>query len=161
MWKARKHVAGALGRISKGCYSHDVVVPPSRLAEALGKISALAERRGVRVATVAHAGDGNLHPLLLFDTRSEEEIDRVCSAGREIVELAVALGGSITGEHGVGAEKRGLLGLQYGTTTLSLFRRIRDAFDPSGLMNAAKLVPDTEVVGEFPRGEKPPRAGWL
>ena len=163
MWKGRKQVAGALGRISRGCYSHDVVVPPSRLAEALTRIGAVAERHGVRVATVAHAGDGNLHPLLLFDTKSEEEITRVSRAGRQIVELAVEMGGSLTGEHGVGAEKRELLPLQYGKPTIALFRRIREAFDPSGRMNADKVFPtvDGTAAESFPRGEKPPRAGWL
>jgi glycolate oxidase len=160
MWKGRKQVAGALGRISKGCYSHDGVVPPSRLAEALAKASEIAGGHGLRMATVCHAGDGNIHPLLLFDTKSPEEIAHIAAAGREILEMCVAMGGSLTGEHGVGGEKREMLGLQYNPATIALFRRIREAFDPSGLMNPEKVFPSG--TGGFPLGEKSVKAGgWL
>jgi glycolate oxidase len=159
MWKGRKQVAGALGRISKGCYSHDGVVPPSRLAQALTRSHAIAEKHGLRVATVCHAGDGNLHPLLLFATKDADEIARCAAAGREILEMCVDLGGSLTGEHGIGGEKRELLGLQYDAATIDLFRRIRDAFDPSGRMNPEKVFPTG--TGGLPLGEKTPRAGWL
>ena len=159
MWKGRKQVAGALGRISKGCYSHDGVVPPSRLAEALTKAKEIAGGHGLRVATVCHAGDGNIHPLLLFETRDAGEIVRASKAGREILEMCVALGGSLTGEHGIGGEKRELLGLQYGAETIALFRRIHGAFDGKGLFNPDKVFPTG--AGGFPQGEKPARAGWL
>jgi glycolate oxidase len=160
MWKGRKQVAGALGRISKGCYSHDGVVPPSRLAEALTKIGEIAGGHGLRVATVCHAGDGNIHPLLLFETRDEAEIRHAATAGREILETCVAMGGSLTGEHGIGGEKRELLGLQYDAPTIALFKRIRDAFDPRGLMNPDKVFP-SGAGAAFPSGEKPVKAGWL
>jgi len=159
MWKGRKQVAGALGRISKGCYSHDLVVPPSRLAEALAKVGEIAGGHGLRVATVCHAGDGNMHPLLLFESRDETEIRHAAEAGRAIIEACVAMGGSLTGEHGVGGEKRELLGLQYDAATIALFRRVKEAFDPRGLMNPDKVFPSGGVA--FAGGEKAVRAGWL
>jgi glycolate oxidase len=160
MWKGRKQVAGALGRISKGCYSHDGVVPPSRLADALTKIGEIAGGHGLRVATVCHAGDGNIHPLLLFETRDAEEVRHAAAAGREILETCIQMGGSLTGEHGIGGEKRELLGLQYDAPTIALFRRIRDAFDPRGLMNPEKVFPSGNGGG-LPLGAKSARAGWL
>jgi glycolate oxidase len=159
MWRGRKQVAGALGRISKGCYSHDGVVPPSRLAEALTRSAEIAGGHGLRVATVCHAGDGNIHPLLLFTTKDADEVARCAKAGREILEMCVAMGGSLTGEHGIGGEKRELLGLQYDAPTIALFGRIREAFDPLGTMNPGKLFPTG--TGGLPLGEKPARAGWL
>jgi glycolate dehydrogenase FAD-linked subunit len=159
MWKGRKQVAGALGRISRGCYSHDVVVPPSRLAEALARISEIAQRHGMRVATVCHAGDGNLHPLLLFERKDREEIGRAAAAGRGVLETCIALGGSLSGEHGIGGEKKELLGLQYDEATLALFREVHRAFDERGTMNPGKLFPSGDAA--FPRGEKTVRAGWL
>jgi glycolate oxidase len=159
MWRGRKQVAGALGRISKGCYTHDGVVPPSRLAHALTRAYSIAKSHGFRIATVCHAGDGNMHPLLLFTEKDAAEIERASAAGRELVEMFVEFGGSITGEHGVGGEKRELLGLQYAPPALDLFRRIKLAFDPTGLMNPGKVLPTGE--GDFPRGDKPARAGWL
>jgi glycolate oxidase len=162
MWKGRKQVAAALGRISKGCYSHDGVVPPSRLAEALAKVKDIAGGHGLRVATVAHAGDGNIHPLLLFETKDAEEVKRASAAGRAILEVCLSMGGSLTGEHGIGGEKRELLGLQYNDATIALFRRIRTAFDETGRMNPDKVFPSGPVPeGGFPGGEKPVRGGWL
>jgi glycolate oxidase len=164
MWKARKLAAGALGRVCRGFVTHDGCVPPSKIAEALARIGAAAARHGVRVATLAHAGDGNLHPLFLFDRLDEEELARGARAARETLEICVELGGSLTGEHGVGGEKRDLLPLQYGPETIGLFRRIRAAFDPSGRMNPEKVFPSGEVspgdAGPGPRGAHPLR-GWL
>ncbi|MCE9635990.1 MAG: FAD-binding protein [Planctomycetes bacterium] len=159
MWKGRKQAAGALGRICRGFYTHDGCVPPSRLAEALEGIGEVAARNGVRVATLAHAGDGNIHPLFLFDTLDDNELRRGAKAGREVLELCLALGGSLTGEHGVGGEKRDLLPLQYDAPTISLFRRIRAAFDPAERMNPEKVFPAAAPGGGF-AGTKPAR-GWL
>ncbi len=163
MWKGRKQALGALGRISKGYYTHDGVVPPSRLAEALAGAAEIAARHGLRVACLCHAGDGNLHPILLFDRGDEEEHARGAAAGREMLESFLALGGSLTGEHGIGLEKRALLERQFGARTVELFGAIRAAFDPSGRMNPGKVLPDGASCGErgFPRGAKPARQGWL
>lgn len=162
LWKARKQAAGALGRICRGFYTHDGCVPPSRIAEALERIGAAAARHGVRVATLAHAGDGNLHPLFLFDTLDEDEFRRGAAAGREALEICLALGGSLTGEHGVGGEKRDLLPLQYTPETIALFARVRAAFDPHARMNPDKVLPADPAIAGAPAfvGAKPAR-GWL
>ena len=158
LWKGRKHAAGALGRICRSFYTHDGCVPPSRIAEALVRIGEIAARHRVRVATLAHAGDGNLHPLFLFDTLDDDELRRGAAAGREVLEMCLALGGSLTGEHGVGGEKRDLLPLQYDPPTIDLFRRVRRAFDPAERMNPEKVFPTAlrAALG----GTKPVR-GWL
>jgi glycolate oxidase len=162
IWKGRKQALGALGRICKGYYTHDGVVPPSRLPEALARIEGIAARHGLRVAHVCHAGDGNLHPLILFDTLEPEELERGARAGREILETCLELGGSLTGEHGVGSEKRALLDAQFDPSTIQLFDRVRRAFDPDRRMNPGKLLPSGSRCGE--RG--PPAVvknagGWL
>lgn len=160
LWKARRLAAGALGRICRGFYTHDGCVPPSRLEEALRRIAEAASRHGVRVATLAHAGDGNIHPLFLFDRLDDDELRRGAAAGREALEICVSLGGSLTGEHGVGGEKRDLLPLQYDEATISLFRRLRRAFDPDERMNPDKVFPSGAPTSEPLRGAKPAR-GWL
>jgi FAD/FMN-containing dehydrogenase len=165
MWKARKLAAGALGRICRGYYTHDGCVPPSRLAEALARIGGIAARHRIRVGTLAHAGDGNVHPLFLFDSLDDDERARAAAAGRETIETCLALGGSLTGEHGVGGEKRDLLPLQYDAATIDLFRRVRRAFDPAERMNPGKVLPrrdDGDGGEELPvfGGTKPAR-GWV
>lgn len=161
LWKARKQAAGALGRICRGFYTHDGCVPPSRLAEAIRAIEAVAARHGVRVATLAHAGDGNLHPLFLFDRLDENELARGAAAGREALETCLRLGGSLTGEHGVGGEKRDLLPLQFDGPTLALFGRIRAAFDPSGRMNPEKVLPAAGGAAAAGLGGTKGVRGWL
>lgn len=162
MWTGRKQALGALGKICRGYYTHDGVVPPSRLPEALRRIRAIGERHGLRIASVNHAGDGNLHPLILFDRLDEDELARGAAAGREVLETCLDLGGSLTGEHGIGGEKRELLGRQFDEPTRALFGRIRDAFDPDHRMNPAKVFPSGAACGEAAllAGDKPAR-GWL
>lgn len=162
MWKGRKEALGALGKICRAYYTHDGVVPVSRVPEALAAMSAIAARHGLRLASVSHAGDGNLHPLLLFDRADAEELARGAAAGREILEMCLALGGSLTGEHGVGSEKRELLAAQFDAPTRGLFERLREAFDPGRRMNPGKVFPDGAACGEtgLAAGAKPAR-GWL
>jgi glycolate oxidase len=159
LWKARKQAAGALGRICRGYYTHDGCVPPSRLAEALARIGAIATGHRIRVATLAHAGDGNIHPLFLFDSVDPDEMARGAAAGRAALDLCLELGGSLTGEHGVGGEKRDLLGLQYTEPTIDLFRRLHLAFDPTGRMNPEKMFPRARQYGDAPRDERAPMGG--
>jgi glycolate oxidase len=162
MWKGRKQALGALGKISKGYYTHDGVVPPSRLAEALRRIGEIGERHGLRIASVNHAGDGNMHPLILFERQDEDELARAAAAGREILETCLDLGGSLSGEHGIGGEKKALLERQFDAPTRALFERIRRAFDPEERMNPGKVFPSGAACGErLPRGPKPARGGWL
>jgi len=151
LWKGRKKAFGAMGRIAPDLMVQDATVPRSRLPEVLGKISEIGRRYGLNVANVFHAGDGNLHPNLLFDREDAEEVERVDAASKEIMRACVAAGGTITGEHGVGVDKRAYMPLIYNSDTLEAMAAIRRVFDPAGLCNPGKVLPD-EV--EAPRTEE-------
>ena len=140
IWKGRKAAFGAIGRISDYYYM-DGVIPLGKLAEVLVAISHICDEHNLRVANIFHAGDGNLHPLILYDANNEEEAERAEKAGAEILELCVASGGCLTGEHGVGIEKRDLMRVQFSETDLVLQMRIKTVFDPKWLLNPAKVFP--------------------
>jgi glycolate oxidase len=140
IWKGRKCAFSAVGRISPDFIVQDGVVPRTRLGEALARIQELSRTHGVRVANVFHAGDGNLHPLILFDGRETGALDRAEALAADILRLCIALGGSITGEHGVGLEKRGFLTEMYGDDDIAFMRRLRDAIDPHQLANRGKML---------------------
>lgn len=148
LWAARKGAFGAIGRISPDSMIQDAVVPRSRLPEVLDAAYQIAAKYQLRIANVFHAGDGNLHPLICFDSRSREEVLRVKEAGRELMETCVRAGGSITGEHGVGLDKRDLLSLIFSEADMDAMLRVRAAFDPSGLCNPGKIVPMLRGCGE-------------
>ncbi|HHH41223.1 MAG TPA: FAD-binding oxidoreductase [Chloroflexi bacterium] len=141
IWYGRKSAAGAISRLSPAYYLVDGTVPRSRLAEALARTNEIGERYGLRIGYLFHAGDGNLHPLVLFDPADPEETERVHRAGREMMELVVALNGSITGEHGVGLEKRDFMPLMYGAAELQAMQEIKALFDPEGLLTPGKVSP--------------------
>jgi len=141
VWRARKKAFGALGRLARNYSTQDGVVPRTKIPEMLDRITEIAARHGVRVANVFHAGDGNLHPCILFDDRSAEERRRVLAAGAEILTACVEVGGSLTGEHGVGIEKRERMGLIFSEPDLALMRRLKQAFDPAGVCNPGKIIP--------------------
>ena len=149
LWKGRKNAFGAVGRLSPSYYVQDGVIPRTRLPETLRYIESVAKKHGLQVGNIFHAGDGNLHPLLPFDWRKQEEFDRVVKAAHEIMAFCISVGGSITGEHGVGMEKNELMSLQFSETDLALMRRIRDAFNPEGLLNPLKLFPASKGCGEI------------
>lgn len=142
LWKGRKKAFGAMGRIAPDLMVQDATVPRSRLPEVLAEISEIGRRYGLNVANVFHAGDGNLHPNLLFDREDAEEVERVEAASREIMRACVAAGGTITGEHGVGVDKRAYMPLIYNPDTLEAMAAIRRVFDPEGLCNPGKVLPD-------------------
>jgi glycolate oxidase subunit GlcD len=148
LWAARKGAFGAIGRITPDSMIQDAVVPRSRLPEVLGAAYDIAARYQLRIANVFHAGDGNLHPLICFDSRSREEVLRVKEAGRELMEVCVRAGGTITGEHGVGLDKRELLPLVFSEADMTAMLRVRAAFDPLGLCNPGKIVPMLRGCGE-------------
>lgn len=143
-WKGRKGAFSAVGRLSPEYLVQDGVVPRSRLGEALAAIHELSRRYGLRVANVFHAGDGNLHPLILFDSK-KGEAERAEALAGEILRLCIRMGGSITGEHGVGLEKRAYLGKQYGAADMDLMVRLRRAVDPCELANPGKMLPAGEA----------------
>ena len=148
LWAARKGAFGAIGRISPDSMIQDAVVPRSRLPEVLSAAYEIAARHRLRIANVFHAGDGNLHPLICFDSRSADQVMRVREAGKELMEVCVAAGGTITGEHGVGLDKRDLLPLVFSDADMNAMLSVRAAFDPVGLCNPGKIVPLLRGCGE-------------
>jgi glycolate oxidase len=157
-WKGRKSAFAAVGRISRDYIVQDGVIPRTALPEVLRAIADLSERRGVRVANVFHAGDGNLHPLVLFDDSVEGEGDRAEEVSGEILDLCIAHGGSITGEHGVGSDKAKHMPRMFSAADLDTMQLVRCAFDPAGLSNPGKIFPTPRLCGEVPgrhRGAHP------
>lgn len=148
LWAARKGAFGAIGRISPDSMIQDAVVPRSRLPEVLDAAYQIASKYQLRIANVFHAGDGNLHPLICFDSRSAVEVHNVKEAGRELMETCVRAGGSITGEHGVGFDKRELLSLIFSAADMDVMLGVRAAFDPEGLCNPGKIIPMLRGCGE-------------
>jgi len=150
-WAGRKAAFPAVGRITPDYYCMDGTIPRKRLAEMLAAIAAMEKKYGLRCANVFHAGDGNLHPLIMYDAAKPGDWERAEAFGAEILELSVALGGSITGEHGVGVEKINQMCVQYATPELDAFRRIKAAFDETGLLNPGKAVPSLHRCAEYGR----------
>src|SRR2546425_921469 len=148
LWAARKGAFGAVGRLLPDVMIQDAVVPRSRLPEVLAETYRISARYNLQLANVFHAGDGNLHPLICFDLRRGDDLERVRQAGREIMETCVAAGGSITGEHGVGLDKSSYLPLIFSDDDLSAMLKVRAAFDPSGLCNPGKIIPAPRGCGE-------------
>jgi glycolate oxidase subunit GlcD len=148
LWAARKGAFGAVGRLSPDIMIQDAVVPRSRLPEVLAETYRISARYNLRLANVFHAGDGNLHPLICFDLRRGDDLERVRQAGREIMETCVAAGGSITGEHGVGLDKSSYLPLIFSDDDMTAMLQVRAAFDPSGLCNPGKVIPLPRGCGE-------------
>jgi len=140
IWKGRKAAFGAIGRISD-YYCMDGVIPLGKVGEVLVCISHICDKHNLRVANIFHAGDGNLHPLVLYDANDADEADRAEQAGHEILELCVTSGGCLTGEHGVGIEKRDLMRVQFTETDLAVQMRIKTVFDPKWLLNPSKVFP--------------------
>jgi glycolate oxidase len=143
IWKGRKGAFGAIGRISPDYLCMDGTIPTSRLAEVLARIGALSQEYGLAVANIFHAGDGNLHPLIMFDANDPDSQRRAEAFGADILKLCVEVGGCLTGEHGVGVEKRDLMPVQFTEVELAQQRRIKSAFDPRWLLNPAKVFPLT------------------
>lgn len=149
LWKGRKSAFGAVARIAPNYYLHDTVVPRTRLVEVLAEVDAIAERHDLIVMNVFHAGDGNLHPLLLFDAREPGAMKRVHAAGDEIVAASIAAGGVLSGEHGIGLEKRDHMPLLFSADDLDAQARLRDAFDPDGVANPTKVLPAGSRCGDL------------
>ena len=150
IWKARKAAFAAMGRLAPNYYVQDSVIPRTRLPQVLTRIEELSKEYGVRVANVFHAGDGNLHPLVLYDAARPGEAERAEDCAGEIVKACVDLGGSITGEPGVGVDKKRYMPSMFGEPDLAAFQMLRCAFDPAGLANPDKLMPTPRLCGEVP-----------
>jgi len=148
-WKARKSAFGAVARVAPNYYLHDCVVPRTRLVEILERIYEIGDEFDLVIMNVFHAGDGNLHPLIAFDRRDAEQVERVHAAGKAIIEACVAVGGVLSGEHGIGLEKRDFMPLTFTELDLDAQARAREAFDPEGRMNPAKVLPLGSRCGEL------------
>ena len=148
LWKGRKNAFAALGRLAPSYYSQDGVVPRTKIPAVLQFIQGVAQKYGLRIGNIFHAGDGNLHPLILFDPRDPAQLELVQTAGTEILECCVSMGGSITGEHGVGLEKRNLMPLLFTDDDLDVMLSLRNAFNAAGVLNPGKLFPTTRMCRE-------------
>ncbi len=147
LWKCRKQAFGAIGRLSPSYCTQDGVVPRTKLPEILEAIAASGKRHGIRIVNVFHAGDGNIHPILLFDERDEEQIQRVMLASDEILTKCLELGGSVTGEHGIGVEKINFMDKLFKPNDLEVMATVRNAFNPTGRCSPRKMLPTAGACG--------------
>jgi glycolate oxidase len=150
VWRGRKAAFAAMGRLSPSYYVQDGVVPRTKLPAVLRRIGELEAEYGLRVGNVFHAGDGNLHPLVLYDDRVEGQAEHAARLASAILELCVDAGGSLTGEHGVGVDKACSMPLLFGARDLETMLRLRTAIDPAGLANPGKVFPTPRLCGEVP-----------
>ena len=155
IWKGRKAAFAAMGRISPDYFVQDGVIPRTKLGEVLGRMAEMADEEGLRVANVFHAGDGNRHPLVLYNSKAEGESERGERLSTAIAELCVEMGGSITGEHGVGTDKACSMPKMFSEDDIAAMLRVRTAFDPAGLCNPGKIFPTPRLCGEKPGPYKP------
>jgi len=162
LWASRKGAAGAIGRLSPNYYIQDATVPRTKLPLALHRVDEIARDCGLQVGNVFHAGDGNLHPLLLFDRRIPGHVEAIAHAGHDILAACIELGGTISGEHGIGSEKRESLPLVFSPGDLATMARVRDVFDATRALNPDKIFPSGAVCGEVRNVQAPVPAGaWL
>jgi glycolate oxidase len=158
LWKGRKSAFGAIARIAPNYYLHDAVVPRTKLVDVLRQVYEIAARHDLIMMNVFHAGDGNLHPLIVFDRRVPGTMERVHAAGSEIIEACVAAGGVLSGEHGIGLEKRDYMPMIFSPDDLDAQARLRDAFDPDGVCNPTKVLPSGSRCGDL---QQVPEGAWI
>ena len=149
LWLGRKGAFGAMGRLAPDMITMDAVIPRTRLPEVLVAIDRMAEKYGLGVANVFHAGDGNLHPLILFDSRFKDQVDKILAMSEEIMKLCVEVGGSLSGEHGIGYEKKDFMNLVFSDGDLETMMRVKQVFNPDGLLNPAKIFPSRRGCTEI------------
>jgi len=155
LWKGRKNAFAAIGRLAPSYYTQDGVVPRSKIPQTLRYIAEVSKKYGLTIANIFHAGDGNMHPAILFDLRDPDQLKRTVAAGADILAYCVSLGGSITGEHGVGMEKNALMPLLFNETDLDVMLRLHNAFNP-GVLNPQKVFPTPRSCRETGSASIPP-----
>lgn len=161
LWKGRKSAFGAIAQLAPDYYLHDTVVPRTKLVETMTGVYEIADRLGLTMLNVFHAGDGNLHPLIAFDSSDAEVAVRVRQAGDEIVALCLANGGALSGEHGIGVEKRDMMRLSFSELDLDAQARVKDVFDPGHLFNPAKIIPSGSRCFDFGGMKRIPEGAWV
>jgi len=149
LWKGRKNAFGAMGRIAPNFYVQDGVIPRTRLPEMLDHIEQVGRRHELPIGNIFHAGDGNLHPLIFFDARDRKQSQHVLKAAEEILVKCAEMGGSITGEHGVGIEKKDMMPLIFSSDDLEMMQRLKSALNPLGMLNPGKVLPSGKMCGEL------------
>ena len=149
LWKGRKNAFGAMGRLAPSNYVLDGVIPRSKLPQALNRIRELAKQYGFQIGNIFHAGDGNLHPLVLYDPRDQQQFEKAITVAENIIRMCVELGGALTGEHGVGMEKNELMPLLFSDADFALMRRVHDAYNPDSSLNPGKVFPLSKGCGEI------------
>jgi glycolate oxidase len=155
LWKSRKATVAAYGRYLPAFYLHDCVIPRSQLVPILQKITEVGEKYHITIGNVFHAGDGNLHPNILFDPDDPEMVSNALKGGEEIMRACLAIGGTLSGEHGIGIEKSEYMSLQFSAESLDKMRLIKHVFDPAGLSNPLKIFPTRSGCGETHRATMP------
>jgi glycolate oxidase len=159
LWKGRKNAFGAMGRLAPSNYTLDGVIPRSKIPQALRRVQEIGEKNNLRIGNIFHAGDGNLHPIVLFDPRDPLQYKKAVEVSAEIIRYCVEIGGALTGEHGVGMEKSELMPLLFSDDDFELMRRIHDAFNPENALNPGKIFPLNKGCGEItPRAQAAVRA---
>jgi glycolate oxidase len=148
LWKGRKNAFAAIGRLAPSYYTQDGVVPRTRIPETLRRIAEISDKYGLTIANIFHAGDGNMHPAILFDLRDPAQLERTIAAGADILAYCVSVGGTITGEHGVGMEKNNLMPLLFSQTDLAVMFDLREAFNRHSVLNPHKIFPTTRSCRE-------------
>jgi glycolate oxidase len=156
LWKCRKRAFGAIGRLSPNYVTQDGVVPRSKLPEIMRFISSVSDKYELRIPNVFHAGDGNIHPLILYDERDPDQVKRALQAGHDILGKCIELGGSVTGEHGIGAEKIDFMAKQYSGDDLDAMQQLRHVFDPNRRSNPHKMFPGAKRCAEFAQKKQIP-----
>lgn len=158
LWKARKSAFGAIGRISPSYCTQDACVPRSRLAEVLTRIDQIGKDFGIQITNVFHAGDGNVHPIFMYDERDESQVQNTLQAAEKVLQYCIDIGGTLTGEHGVGVEKIHLMPYLFDKPTMDQFQRVKDAFDPLEQINGGKMIPSEKIkVNLLKPGRKVPQ----
>jgi glycolate oxidase len=162
LWKGRKSAFGAMAQISPDYYLHDTVVPRSRLVETMNQVQEVADRYDLKLYNVFHAGDGNLHPLISFDSSEEGMLEKVHRAGEEMVAVCLRNGGALSGEHGIGLEKRDMMRANFTEIDLDAQARLKEAFDPQGVFNPAKVLPQGSRCFDYGGARRPvPEGAWV
>jgi glycolate oxidase len=162
LWKGRKAAFGSVAQVAPDYYLHDTVVPRSKMGQAMDAVMAIAGRYDLTVCNILHAGDGNLHPLMAFDSSVPGTMERVQAAGEEMVQACLDYGGALSGEHGIGLEKRKMMSSAYSELDLDAQARIKEAFDAAGLFNPAKVLPEGSRCFDFGGARREiPEGAWV